>query len=431
MQATSEHQSIWSFRLAIVLLTALSVSLPIAFISLAKFLLFVTGLVFIIANQFTKIQYQKWYHRWSTYVIMVIVVAFALSLFWTEVDIDFALKTFVKHAKLLGILLLVFLIRSEHEARIAITVFVLAQVFILINSWLLFFGFIAPWITNSQADLGTKYVVFSESYLDQSIMFCATAAVLWHLRSSFMWPRWLAIFTALAALLNVLVLLPGRTGYLAAVAVLSLALMWKMNQRRRLITLAAAPFLIVLGLSLSSGQLHDRIFLAVTEVKSNAHHVETGSSSGWRLNAWKRSIEAISEKPLYGYGVGSWTPAIKRLQGITAIEVFGKDNSSNPHQEFLLWGVEMGIGGTLLLLALLISIVKDAREFTPDIQRATLSVVAVIAIACCFNSALFDDLMGDFLCVSIGLLLALGVQSAHQSKRNPPSQAIAPQLYSA
>ena len=418
MQSTHKHQSIWSFRLGVVLLTALSVSLPIALISLAKFLLFVTGLIFLTTNLFTKIQNKNGHSLWSTYVAILIVIVFALSLFWTEVDIDVALKTFVKHAKLLGILLLVYLIRSKREARMAIAVFVLGQVFVLVNSWLLSAGFIAPWITNSQADLGTRYVVFSESYLDQSIMFCATAAVLWHLRSSFMWPRWLAIFMALAAILNVLVLLPGRTGYLAAVAVLSLALMWQMNQRLRLITLAAAPFLIVLGLSLSSGQLHDRIFLAVTEVKSNVHQVETGSSSGWRLNAWKRSIEAISEKPLYGYGVGSWTPAIKRLQGSTATEVFGSGNSSNPHQEFLLWGVEMGIGGTLLLLALLLSIAKDAKQFTPDIQRATLSVVTVITIACCFNSALFDDLMGDFLCVCIGLLLALGVQSAHQPKQD-------------
>lgn len=417
MQSTPEQQSIWSFRFAIVFLTALSVSLPIALISLAKFLLFFTGLVFLTINLFTKTQHKKWHSLWSTYVAILIVIVFALSLFWTDVDIDFALKTFVKHAKLLGILLLVFLIRSKREARMAIAVFVLGQVFVLVNSWLLSAGFIAPWITNSQVDLVTKYVVFSESYLDQSIMFCATAAVLWHLRSSLKWPRWLAIFMALAAILNVLFLLPGRTGYLAAVVVFSLALMWKMNQRRRLIALAAAPFIIVLGLSLSSGQLHDRIFLAVTEVRSNVNQAETGSSSGWRLNAWKRSIEAIGESPLYGYGVGSWTPAIKRLQGSTATEVFGKGNASNPHQEFLLWGVEMGLGGTLLLLALLLSIAKDARQFTPDIQRATLSVVAVIAVACCFNSALFDDLIGDFLCVCVGLLMALGVQSAHQPRQ--------------
>lgn len=417
MQSTPEQQSIWSFRFTIVFLTALSVSLPIALISLAKFLLFFTGLVFLTINLFTKTQHKKWHSLWSTYVAILIVIVFALSLFWTEVDINFALKTFVKHAKLLGILLLVFLIRSKREARMAIAVFVLGQVFVLVNSWLLSAGFIAPWITNSQVDLVTKYVVFSESYLDQSIMFCATAAVLWHLRSSLKWPRWLAIFMALAAILNVLFLLPGRTGYLAAVVVFSLALMWKMNQRRRLIALAAAPFIIVLGLSLSSGQLHDRIFLAVTEVRSNVNQAETGSSSGWRLNAWKRSIEAIGESPLYGYGVGSWTPAIKRLQGSTATEVFGKGNASNPHQEFLLWGVEMGLGGTLLLLALLLSIAKDARQFTPDIQRATLSVVAVIAVACCFNSALFDDLIGDFLCVCVGLLMALGVQSAHQPRQ--------------
>jgi hypothetical protein len=32
-------------------------------------------------------------------------------------------------------------------------------------------------------------------------------------------------------------------------------------------------------------------------------------------------------------------------------------------------------------------------------------------VACLFNSALYDDLMGDFFCVSLGLLMALGARS--------------------
>lgn len=34
-----------------------------------------------------------------------------------------------------------------------------------------------------------------------------------------------------------------------------------------------------------------------------------------------------------------------------------------------------------------------------------------MAVACLFNSTLYDDLMGDFFCVSLGLLMAYGVRN--------------------
>ena len=42
--------------------------------------------------------------------------------------------------------------------------------------------------------------------------------------------------------------------------------------------------------------------------------------------------------------------------------------------------------------------------------RALLAAVAATAIACMFNSTLYDDLMGDYLVRTLGVLLALGVR---------------------
>ena len=124
---------------------------------------------------------------------------------------------------------------------------------------------------------------------------------------------------------------------------------------------------------------------------------------------------------MQGHGVGNWAPVVKRIQGPHADAIFGQGNHSNPHQEYLLWAVELGAGGILLLLALLLGIARDALRFPIPIQRALLGMVAATAVACLFNSALYDDLMGDFFCVSLGLLLALGARSM------PPS----PQLRTA
>jgi hypothetical protein len=64
----------------------------------------------------------------------------------------------------------------------------------------------------------------------------------------------------------------------------------------------------------------------------------------------------------------------------------------------------------MLLVALLLAMALDARRFPTAIQRATQTAVAVTAIACLFNSSLYDALIGDYLCMALGLLISLGEQ---------------------
>ena len=291
---------------------------------------------------------------------------------------------------------------------------------------MIFAGIPLPWV----AEHTTQNVVFS-TYLDQSIMLAATAAVFWHLRQDGLWPKWLGLAAALLALANALLLLEGRTGYLIALSSLSLGLMWAMPSRYRLATMVVTPLVVLLTLSLVSTQIHERITKIVSESVSysQSQQVGSGDSSGWRLNAWRRSLQAMAAKPLYGYGVGAWTPAVKQFEDSkVATQLYGEGNHSNPHQEYLLWGVELGIGGLLLLLALMIAVARDALRFPTNIQRATLSVLAAMAIASLFNSTLYDDWIGDFFCISLGLLLAMGSRSATstetKTQRNHRNKAV-------
>jgi O-antigen ligase len=412
----------WSVRLGLVCLTALSVSLPMAWISLAKFLLFTSGVVYLIAGHWTRRGNAALNQLWTTRVLLVILVVFGFSVFWSEADTATALSGYVKHAKLMGILLLLSLVRSEWEARIAVLAFAAGQVFLLLSSWMMFLGIPIPW----SADAPTPYVVFS-SYLDQSIMLATSAGIFWHLRKERLWPQWAGLSMALLALVNALLLLEGRTGYLVALTTLSLAAMWAMPKRLRTATLIVTPAIALLALSLGSAQVHERVTKIVSESLNFTKHQQVGvnDSTGWRLNAWRRSVQAINEKPLAGHGVGGWTPAAKRFEGSNANALFGEGNNSNPHQEYLLWGVELGLGGVLLLVAFLLAAARDAFTFAPGIGRATLSVLAAITVACLFNSSLYDDLMGDYLCVSLGVLLALGAQSRHlNTAKQAPVQTV-------
>ncbi len=416
MPTASDSHSTWSFRLGVVCLVAVAVSLPMAWISLSKALLFVSGAAYVLVGRFGQAVYEPLHGLRLPRIVLLALSVFAISLWWTAVDLEFALSIFVKHSKLLTILLLISLIRTPREARYSIYAFAAGQLFVLVCSWLLGMGASLPWVMNDQ-DQNTRYVVFAESYLDQSLMFSILAVVFWHLSKENLWPRWVGLLVAAGAILNILILLPGRTGYVVVIAMLTLALMWAMPARRRLLVLVVAPLLIGMGLYLLSGQIRDRVNRVVSETQSFATQEQNQTplernSSAWRLNAWRLSLMAIEQQPWRGHGVGSWAPAIKQFQPESATQIFGKTHSSNPHQEYLLWGVELGIGGILLLLALLISAASDARSFQHGPYRASLSIVLTIALACLFNSSLLDDLMGDFLCVSLGLLLAYGLRTS-------------------
>jgi O-antigen ligase len=407
-------------RLWLVCLAAVSVSLPMAWISLTKVFVLVGALVFL-TNQI-------WFRRsdnaiarlWTPWTVVLMLACSGCSLVWTAADLPSALVTLVKHSKLLEIALLVSLIRTATEGRTAVTAFACGQVFMLLSSWLMVIGVNVPWHANAP----TPYVVFS-TYLDQSIMFATAASVFWHLRHEKLWsPAIGAIFTALA-IANSLLVLEGRSGYLIALSAVALAFMWAVPHRLRLAAFVIAPVVVLAAVGLGSGQVQERIGKIVTESQNFAktQKVEVGDSSGWRLNAWYRSVQAITDRPLLGHGVGAWTFAVKRMEGSSATEVFGESNQSNPHQEFLMWGVELGVGGLLLFLFALVCVARDALRFPRPVKRATLAVLVAVAIACLFNSALYDDLIGDFLVITLGLLMSLGTRSA--AEREPKNGVVA------
>lgn len=421
------HPLRWSLRLGLVCLVALSASLPIAWVSISKGFLFAYGLAYLVSTPWRRPDDARHHPLWTTRIILALLVAFAASLLWTEADLGSALTAFVRHSKLMSIVLLVTLIKTVQEARLAITVYAVGQAFLLASSWLMLFGIPIPW----SVDAPTPYIVFS-SYLDQSMMFATAAAIAWHLRNDKLWPTWAGIVYAELALVSVLLLLESRASYLIALTLLSFATMWALPRRWRIVTLVVTPVLVSAGLLIGSEQVLERVTKIASETQKFAktHHVGAKDSSAWRLNAWHRSAQAIQEKPLLGHGVGAWTPTVKRFQGVDANRIFGETNLSNPHQEYLLWAVELGVGGILLLVALVVGAGRDALRLDASVRRATLSVVAAMALACFFNSALFDDLLGDFFCVSLGLLLALGVRTSQMTAAPHKPQAQQPKAQS-
>jgi O-antigen ligase len=395
-----------NIRLAVICLAAAAVGLSMAIVSVSKLLLFLAGLVSLLTPRQNGPGHSLGLLKSTPVVVMGALTAMTVSLMWTTAPDTDAFGSLAKYGKLLSILLLFLLIKTRRDALYAVAAFFAAQCFLVTSSWLLFAGVALPWATSNMAM--TEYAVFS-SYLDQGIISALFAALCWHLRA--LMPgrhgKLLAVLLTVLTLFNVFFVLRGRTGHVVAIALISLAVMWELPNRYRLAAILT-PFVLLFALVTGSSKFRDRLTLVSTEIQLYSSQQVTTTSSGIRLGLWSSSIQLIENQPLIGSGVGSWSTEYNRLQRQKNPLHEDVRGNFNPHNEYLLWGVQLGIIGILTFVALLGAMMADAKGMGKNEARAVWSAVVALAVACLFNSSLYDAFIGDFFCIVIGLLLALG-----------------------
>lgn len=359
----------------------------------------------------------------ATFAILTVLAIFTLSLSWTAAVPYEALSALSKYGKLLVIPVILALTRTRREAFLALTAFGATQLFLLLSSTLQFSGISLPWAISKVAV--TQNATFS-SYLDQGIINAAFAAICWHFRKLVpgrFGPQ-LATAAALLALFNVFFVFQGRSGHAVGIVLVSLALMWQLPGRYKM-SIVVLPVLLLLVIGAISPKVGQRIDLLQKEVSEfsieKGAHVVEGTSSGIRLHLWHRALQSIGQHPLLGSGVGSWNAEFNRLEHIQNPKHGDIPSVGNPHQEYLMWGVQLGVPGILLFLGLMICVIVDSLKMPSAESRAIQSVVCALAVACLFNSTLFDALIGDFFCILLGLLLALGQTNPHISNSKPRS----------
>lgn len=404
-----------NFRLAAICVMAVSVGLPIAIISLAKLLLL--GCVIavpLLAKNLPK-NGAPLAKTWTLPAVALVLLAFALSLLWTVAPQQEALGSLAKYGKLVIIIAMMALIRERREAVYALGAFALSQLLVVASSWLLFVHLPVAWAT-SRTTL-SHYTVFS-GYLDQGIMSAVFAAVCWHLRGLVpgRYGPQAAVAVAVVSLANVFFVMAGRSGQVVGVAMLSLAIMWQLPKKYRIVV-AVLPFLLMLLLFVSSPTMRERLTLLKTEVQAYSPKQDTNTSSGVRLTFWRTAAQLIAQRPLAGAGIGSWSTEYNRIERQKNPGHKDIDPNGNPHQEYLYWGVQLGIPGLLLFAAFLLSVLRDTMKMEAPYARAAQSALLALAVCCLFNASLYDGLIGDFFCVLIGLLLALGLSKP----AGPPS----------
>ena len=397
--SSTNWQHRWqSFAVFSVSFLAVSVSLGVAMVSLAKLLL----LIAVVGQLFFDVKHRSFpsFKLWPsmTWWILLAMVWMSLSFLWAESSSADALAGGGRHSRILWFIPVLYLLRSPEQSLLTLKWFVAGMVVMMLSSWALVAGLPVPWATAKQLpSLG----IVHGSTLEQPVLLTFLAVVLWFMREHWPTGRWrcVPIGILLLTVLNVFFVMTGRSGFLVMLVFISMAVWWQLPKRWRWLVLGLPFVLSALMMVLSP-----RFQTKTTEVVKDVLSYRQGSietSQAQRLDYWHRSLLAFQEKPLIGHGVGSWRMNYHRLGGMQA------DAPSNPHQQYLLWLVEAGVVGCILFLGLLFAQYKDAQALPTNERQALTTITAIAAVMGLMNCPYFGAGMGECLVYLAASLLSL------------------------
>ncbi|MGF6189725.1 O-antigen ligase family protein [Serratia sp. 2723] len=232
-------------------------------------------------------------------------------------------------------------------------------------------------------------------------VFMAFAALIWLSRAFAQSGvrRWCYGTWVLLATANVLLMVQGRTGYVALLVGVGLWLLLTLPRWQRLGVLTCGLLLAIMLIFIPN-RATDRLTLGLVEVRNcvlapaNQAYQACDNSMGQRTAFVRESLRLIKQAPLLGNGAGSfWYGNAQTGYGV-----------HNPHNEYLLETVQNGLLGLALFLGWMWCCFLAAWR-QPTACRNLLVAVLGSYLAChLFNSFLLDSAEGHLFMVLAAVL---------------------------
>lgn len=349
----------------------------------------------------------QWQRQWQTVQKLPMVWAalglyglIVLGCFYTQAPHDDVVLHLNKYSKLLYFVIFLSLLTNEHWRQKCLHAYTVSMGFILLSSyaniWL-----DLPWSTTHNQGWGQDHTVVGD-YITQNIMMSFFAVLAFHraLTAVTGWQRCIWWLTGGLAGVSIMHLSQGRTGYLLlGVAVLVFAWMSNRGMKRWLVLASMASVLTLIGFT--SETVQQRVELAIHEA-STSEQMEI-TSIGGRINFWKYSWKIVQERPLTGWGTGSyhskWCETVQEPGWCS----FGH---WHPHNQYLFFWMEHGILGAGLFLGLMLSPLWVARGLPCREQRLLVCFVAIFAVNSLINASLWSSRENHFFIFMLALLSA-------------------------
>jgi O-antigen ligase len=149
----------------------------------------------------------------------------------------------------------------------------------------------------------------------------------------------------------------------------------------------------------SSPYLRARVSAVAEEIRLY-RTLNADTSSGERLELWKKSLGFIAAAPVFGHGTGSIE---QQFRGVVGASGPAAIISNNPHQQTLTVAIQLGLVGAAVLFAMWLAHLALFRG-GGLVAWAGLVVVVQNVVSSLFNSHLFDFTQGWIYVFGVGAL---------------------------
>ncbi|MCU7843667.1 MAG: O-antigen ligase family protein [Candidatus Thiodiazotropha sp. (ex Monitilora ramsayi)] len=213
--------------------------------------------------------------------------------------------------------------------------------------------------------------------------------------------QYILLFCATILFCNVIFVTPGRSGYLALLVLIAVAVFYFFNGWRKWLLLLSVPSMAV-ALLMVSPVANQRINQAIDEVMT--YQTASGYSSlGARMVMLENTKNLVIDRPLLGYGTGGFEKAYSsQLDDEVGWRNF---STGDPHNQFLKIIVEHGIIGLMVFVGFI------AAFFMQKIDQPWRVIGGGVLLAWCatsmFSSHFSTFSEGRFILLWMGMMGAM------------------------
>lgn len=308
--------------------------------------------------------------------ITIIGIAFNILLLigviYSPATIEMSLDFLKKYRVLLFIPILISLTEgNSNTGKNIVAALLLGYFLIIANTYLVEFGLIEMNKLAYKRFTGGFQVIFAYLVL-QKIVTEKKYAILWGI-----------LFFVISY--DIFFTLQNRTGWLIFIALTVLFIFQHFSIKKQFIFYAVSFCLLIVVFN-TSDIVQNRVDQTIQNLKNyDIEKKASRTSIGLRLDWYQNSFELIKEKPIFGYGTGAYQAAQRKL-----LDKFSTSPTTEPHNEFLLTTVQIGLVGLAVFLALfidpllrsfqLIRLKKDAQAY------ALQATILYLFLGCLLNS---------------------------------------------
>ena len=341
----------------------------------------------------------NWQEKWSLiksqrslWLLLALLILFAIAMLYSSAEWSRRLYILKSYYKLLYIPFIVMLNPSRKWCNTALGAFVLANLVVALVA-----------IAQVAAHLSyyTDPTGVFHNHIGGSMMLAMAAFICFIYGASSLKYKWPLLSLSLLFIATLFFFNVGKTGPLILLLGFIYIVFRKKDWKYTLsiMTLILIAFFIIVKFDIGLGK---NLNLAISNSSSLLKNERNNATStGMRSQFFRNSAHLIKQKPLVGYGTGSFKNEYFKAFGYPA---WGPVKAGQPNNSYFVITIQLGLVGLTLYLLFLLSLWRDSLNSDKKTSANEIMLVG-FAICCLTESFIRLSVGGFFFVFLISLIL--------------------------